>query len=91
MEGRGALLSIAKVHSITVLSILFLGLIIQMTEVAALSIEDVPTGTMAIASSLHVISDSGSRIYEVLSIMLIDCTLCVYCLHLSKEHISWIA
>jgi len=59
-QGRVASLSIAEVYSVAMLDILFLSLVVQMTEVAALSIEHMATGTMAVPGSLHLISSEAA-------------------------------
>ena len=60
-QSGGASLCIAEVHSIAVLGGLFLCFIVQMTEVAAISIENVPAGSVAITSSLQVSFNVGCR------------------------------
>ena len=59
-QRRVASLSIAKVYSVAMMDILFLSLVVQMTEVAALPIEHVATGTMAVPGSLHFISSKAA-------------------------------
>ena len=53
-----ALLGVAKIHGIGVLEVVLLCFVILMTQVAAASIENVPTSSMAVASSLHDIPDT---------------------------------
>lgn len=53
-DRKGAnLLRIAEINGIGMLDAFSLCILILMTEVAAASIEDLPTSSMAVASSLH--------------------------------------